>query len=252
MSTVKISVLIITFNEEKNIRRCLESVQSIADEIIVVDSFSTDKTEAICKEFNVRFVKNEFKGHIEQKNFALGLSANKHVLSLDADEALSEELIQSIIRLKSTWDKDAYSMNRLTNYCGAWIRHGSWYPDTKIRLITVGKGSWGGVNPHDEFLPDRHSSIGKVKGDILHYSYYTAEDHIAQVNKFTTLGAHSAFAAGKRANVLMLLYKPFYKFVRDYFLKLGFLDGYSGFVIARISAHATFLKYLKLLALQKK
>jgi len=252
MSTVKISVIIITFNEEKNIRRCLESVQNIADEIIVVDSFSSDSTETICKDFNVRFVKNEFKGHIEQKNFALGLSSNPHVLSLDADEALSEELIQSVNRLKSGWNSDAYSMNRMTNYCGSWIRHGSWYPDSKIRLITVGKGKWGGENPHDTYMPDNHSSVGKVRGDILHYSYYTTEDHIAQVNKFTTLGAQSAFNAGRKANILMLFYKPFYKFVRDYFLKMGFLDGYAGFVIARISAHATFLKYLKLLELQKK
>jgi glycosyltransferase involved in cell wall biosynthesis len=252
MSTIKLSVVIITYNEEKNIARCLESVKNIADEILVIDSFSTDATEQICKSFAVRFISNEFKGHVEQKNFALENTSFEHVLSLDADEALSPELFESIQGLKNDWKCDAYEMNRMTNYCGTWIRHGSWYPDRKFRLIVKGKGKWAGENPHDAYVPDAGASLGRIKGDLLHFSYYNTEGHIAQVNKFTTIGSLSAFKAGRRANILMLLYKPFYKFVRDYFLKLGFLDGYAGFIIARISAHATFLKYVKMIELQKK
>lgn len=251
MSTIKLSVVIITFNEERNIARCLESVKMVADEIIVIDSFSTDRTEEICKSYNVRFIQNEFKGHIEQKNFALEHSTFSHVLSLDADEALSPELEKNILELKNNWIYDAYELNRLTNYCGTWIRHGSWYPDRKFRLILKGKGKWLGENPHDAYVPDASSTKGRMKGDLLHYSYYNTEGHINQVNKFTSIGAQSAYQAGRRANTVMLLYKPLYKFVRDYFLKMGFLDGYSGFIIARISAHATFLKYVKLLELQK-
>lgn len=252
MAIIKLSVVIITFNEEINIRRCLESVRDVADEILVVDSFSKDKTEEICRSFNVRFVQNEFKGYVEQKNFALELSANDYVLSLDADEALSPELKENIIKIKSDWKANSYSMSRLTNYCGKWIRHGSWYPDRKIRLIKKGTGKWGGENPHDAFIPENRSFISVLKGDILHYSYYSIEGHIAQANKFSTIGAQSAFDKGRKSNIAMLIYKPFYKFVRDYIFKLGFLDGYSGFLIARISAHATFLKYAKLIGLQKK
>ncbi|MBP6334603.1 MAG: glycosyltransferase family 2 protein [Bacteroidia bacterium] len=248
----KLSVVIITFNEERNIARCLDSVKTIADEILVVDSFSTDRTEEICRAYNVRFIQHNFEGHVEQKNYALSQTTFDHIFSLDADEALSPELLASIAKVKEHWEFDAYSLSRLTNYCGKWIRHGSWYPDRKLRLFIKGKGSWTGENPHDMYSPNSPESEGKLKGDLLHFSYYSTEGHIAQVNKFTTVGAASAFRAGRKANVAMLLYKPFYKFVRDYILKLGFLDGYEGFLIARISAHATFLKYVKLIELQKK
>ncbi len=251
MQSIKLSVVIITFNEERNIERCLSSLKDIADEMVVVDSYSTDRTEEICRDYGVKFIKNKFQGHIEQKNFALQHASFRHVLSIDADEALSPELLQSIAALKKNWKFNAYAVNRLTNYCGKWIRHGSWYPDRKVRLFVNGTGKWGGENPHDQFLPDVPSSTGKLKGDLLHYSYYSIEGHIDQVNKFTTVGALSALRAGRRANRLMLLYKPFYKFIRDYFFMFGFLDGYSGFIIARISSHATFLKYAKLMELQK-
>jgi glycosyltransferase involved in cell wall biosynthesis len=251
MQDIKLSVIIITYNEERNISRCLESVKALADEIIVVDSFSTDRTEELCKAYGVKFIQNAFIGHVEQKNFALSRASFDYILSLDADEALSPELIESIKAVKNKWEKDAYSMNRLTNYCGTWIRHGSWYPDRKYRLFRKGKGIWKGENPHDALIPDSSSSLAFLRGDILHYSYYSTEGHIKQVNKFTTVGAQSAFRSGKRANTLMLLYKPVFKFLRDYIFKLGFLDGYSGFIIAVISSHATFLKYVKLMELQK-
>ena len=251
MSKIQLSVTVITFNEERNIARCLDSVKDVADEIVIVDSFSTDRTEEICKRYDVRFIKNAFTGHIEQKNFALDQVSFKHVLALDADEALSPELLNSIKALKENWKEDAYRVNRLTNYCGKWIRHGSWYPDRKVRIFIKGKGKWAGENPHDAYMPDADTITGKLRGDILHYSYYSTEGHISQVNKFTSVGAQSAFKKGQRANIAMLLYKPLYKFIRDYIFKLGFLDGYAGFIIARISAHATFLKYVKLMELQR-
>ncbi len=251
MSKIQLSVTVITFNEERNIARCLDSVKDVADELVIVDSFSTDRTEEICKSYNVRFIKNAFTGHIEQKNFALDQVSFGHVLSLDADEALSPELLQSIRALKENWKEDAYRVNRLTNYCGKWIRHGSWYPDRKVRIFVKGKGKWAGENPHDAYVPDADSITAKLSGDILHYSYYSTEGHVAQVNKFTSVGAQSAFNAGHKANIAMLVYKPLYKFIRDYIFKLGFLDGYAGFIIAKISAHATFLKYVKLIELQR-
>jgi glycosyltransferase involved in cell wall biosynthesis len=247
---IKISAVIITFNEEKNIARCLESLQGVADEIVVVDSFSKDKTKEICESYNVKFVEHKFDGHIEQKNWAITQATFPHVLSLDADEALDETLKKSILEAKSNWQFDAYSMNRLTNYCGKWIHHCGWYPDVKLRLWDSSKGEWGGDNPHDKYeLFDKKSPTKHLKGDILHYSYYTLEDHYKQVNYFTDILSKAQFKRGKKAPIITMLMSPIVKFNKDYFIKLGILDGKAGFTICRISAYATFLKYKKLRAL---
>jgi glycosyltransferase involved in cell wall biosynthesis len=242
-----ISVVIITFNEERNISRCLESLKDVADEIVVVDSFSKDKTEAICKEFNVRFVQHAFEGHIEQKNWSITQAKYPHILSLDADEALDETLKKSILEVKNEWKFDGYTMNRLTNYCGKWIHHCGWYPDTKLRLWDSRLGTWGGDNPHDKFeMNSNDPEIAHLKGDILHYSYYSLEDHYKQVAYFTDVLAIAQFKKGKKAPLFIFVFSPIVKFVKDYFIKLGFLDGRVGFRICRISAFATFTKYKKL------
>lgn len=244
---VRISAVIITFNEEKNIRRCLTSLQGIADEIVVVDSFSKDKTKEICSTFDVKFVEHAFEGHIEQKNWAITQASNPYVLSLDADEALDETLKRSILKVKENWTHDAYSMNRLTNYCGKWIHHCGWYPDTKLRLWNARKGEWGGDNPHDKFeLFDKEAKTLHLEGDLLHYSYYTLEDHYKQVTYFTDILAKAQYNKGKKAPLIVLLFSPIVKFMKDYFFKLGFLDGKAGFTICRISAYATYTKYKKL------
>jgi glycosyltransferase involved in cell wall biosynthesis len=242
----QISVVIITYNEEKNIRRCLDSIQDIADDIVVIDSFSTDRTEEICLQKGARFVKHPFKGHIEQKNYAITQAKYPHILSLDADEALSEELRRSILEAKANWKYDGYFMNRLTNYCGQWIHHCSWYPDRKLRLFDSRKGSWQGINPHDEYKLHREEPTGRLTGDLLHYSYFSIKGHIDQINKFSDIAAQSLYNRGKRANLLKVVFGPFWTFLRNYFIKLGFLDGFYGFIICMISAHATFLKYAKL------
>lgn len=241
-----ISVVIITFNEERNISRCIDSVKSIADDIVVVDSFSNDDTEKICREKSVRFIQNNFEGHIEQKNFAVTQAKFPHILSLDADEELSDELKSAILEIKNNWKLDGYYMNRLTNYCGKWIYHCGWYPDKKLRLWDSRKGKWKGTNPHDRYEMLAHSITGLLKGDLLHYSYYSIKDHIQQVNYFTDISAMALYEEGKKGNFIKILFSPIIKFLRDYFLKLGFLDGYYGLVICMISAHATFLKFVKL------
>jgi glycosyltransferase involved in cell wall biosynthesis len=248
----RISAVIITFNEEKNLGRCLQSLDGIADEIIVVDSYSTDRTEAICKEYGVTFLQNPFKGHIEQKNFAVQRANFDHVLSLDADEALDEPLRRSILQVKADFRYDAYSFNRLTNYCGRWIRHCGWYPDTKVRLIDKHKGHWGGVNPHDRIIMQKGSSLQHLKGDLLHYSFYTVEEHMRQIDYFTDISSKAAYERGQGSNYLKLIIKPLFKFFRDYIIKLGFLDGYYGFIICKNSTYAKYLKYKKLMNLQRK
>jgi glycosyltransferase involved in cell wall biosynthesis len=242
----KLSVVIITFNEERNIERCLNSVVGLADEILVVDSFSTDKTEEICNNFNARFLKHRFEGYIEQKNWAASQASYDHILSLDADEEISEKLKQSILKVKETWKYDGYYFNRLTFYCGKWIKHTSWYPARKLRLWDRRRGNWDGINPHDVFILQKGATQKHIKGDLLHYSYYALEEHIAQINSFTSILAKSFHRQGIVANYWTLLFHPFWRFFRDFFLKTGFLDGFYGLVISLNSAHETFLKYAKL------
>ena len=244
---VPISAVIITFNEERNIGRCLESLIGIVDDVVVVDSFSNDKTEEICNSFGVRFVQHAFDGHIEQKNWAITQAVYPHILSLDADEALDEDLKASILKIKENWLYDGYTMNRLTNYCGSWVHHCGWYPDTKLRLWDSRLGSWGGTNPHDKYeLHNKESKTFHLKGDLLHYSYYTLEDHYKQVAYFTTILAKAQYESGKKAALIVLYTSPIVKFIKDFILKKGFLDGKVGFQICRISAYATYTKYRKL------
>ncbi len=248
---IKLSVVIITFNEERNIARCLDSVKDVADDVVVVDSFSTDNTQKICFEKNARFVEHVFEGHIEQKNWAITQAKYPHVLSLDADEAMDARLIQSVKVVKSQWKHDGYIMNRLTNYCGKWIHHSSWYPDRKLRLWDSRKGKWGGTNPHDKYEMEDGSSLGYLEGDILHYSFYEIKDHLNQVTKFSEIAAKAYYEQGRRAPLFRIWISPVFKFFQMYFLKLGFLDGFEGLVIARISANFTFIKYARLRQLNK-
>jgi glycosyltransferase involved in cell wall biosynthesis len=241
-----ISVVIITFNEERNIGRCLESVKDIADDIVIVDSFSTDNTAEICKSYGARFIQHAFEGHIEQKNWAIPHAKYPHILSLDADEVLSDELKKSILEVKADWKFDGYYFNRLTNYCGKWIRHSSWYPSRKLRLWDSRKGKWGGTNPHDRFILDRKATRKFLNGDLLHFSYYSIHEHIQQINKFSDIVAISYHKEGRHAPLFNIIFNPMWRLFRDYVIKLGFLDGFYGLIISVNSAHETFLKYTKL------
>lgn len=245
---VKLSGVVITFNEEINIARCLDSLKNVVDEIIVVDSYSTDKTAEICRSYGVNFIQNEFKGHIEQKNFAIQKASYDHVLSLDADEVLSLPLQESILKFKDTDQLNgAFQVSRLTSYCGSWIRHCGWYPDRKIRLWDRRQGAWGGVNPHDKVILDASVQLSLLKGDLLHYSYPTIESHVRQLDKFSSIAAVEKFKRGKKVNVLVhIILYPFFIFLKTYFLKGGILDGYYGFIISINNAYYRFLKYIKL------
>jgi glycosyltransferase involved in cell wall biosynthesis len=250
--SLKISAVIITYNEEANIERCLDSLEGTADEVLVVDSFSSDRTADICKSKGVDFIQHPFDGHIEQKNYALSCASNDYVLSLDADEALSQKLSQSIQAAKQNWTEDGYSVNRLTNYCGKWIRHCGWYPDTKIRLWDRSKGHWGGVNPHDHVVMDEPIRIRHLSGNLLHYSYPTIRDHISQINSFSDIAARAAFEKGRQSNLALdICLNPTLTFFKKYFLKLGLFDGYEGFVISISTAYGKFLKYVKLRELER-
>ncbi len=248
---MKLSAAIITFNEERNIERCILSLQNVVDEILVVDSFSKDNTEAICKKYNVRFIQNKFEGHIQQKNYALEKSTGDWVLSLDADEALDSTLREAILELKSNPIDNGYSMNRLTNYCGQWVRHCGWYPDTKVRLVKRGFAKWGGINPHDKLELLNNEKHGHLRGDILHYSYYTQAEHLKQIDYFGDIAAKELNARGRISNWPLVVIKTLAQFAKSYLIKAGFLDGRLGFTVSRLTAYGTYLKYLKLMRLRK-
>lgn len=240
----KISAAIITYNEEKNIERCITSLNGIADEIVVVDSNSTDKTKEICTKHRVFFYSRPFTNYSDQKNWAVGQCQYDIILSVDADEALDDKLKTQIASVKNNWQADAYSFNRMTNYCGKWIKHTGWYPDKQVRLWDKSKARWEGII-HEKLTVDKKRII-HLSGNLLHYSFYTVEQHIAQINRFSTLRANDMFANGKKFSWLKVFIKPRVKFFKHFILKGGFRDGYSGYVIAKNSAHAVFLKYIKL------
>lgn len=252
---MKISTVVITFNEERNIERCLRSVMEVSDEIIVVDSYSTDRTIEIAEEFGARIFKREFEGHIQQKSWAISQASEKYVLSLDADEALDELLVDYIRKLKEEdTPAEGYIFNRLTNFCGKWIRHCGWYPDRKLRLFRKEHVTVAGLNPHDKFILPSQAKLKIVpKGDILHYSFYSISEHIHQIQKFSTIAAESALKKGRNASVLFdIIGDPIYTFFKKYFLQLGILDGYYGFVISINTSYSKFLKYIKLKELHAK
>lgn len=245
----QLSVVIITFNEAKNIAKCLEAALPVADEIIVYDSFSTDDTSKIAEQYGAKVFQGKWQGYSMSKNLANAKAGYDWILSLDADEVLSGALQNAILKLKSEGLQPA-SFKRLTNYCGTWIKHCGWYPDIKLRLFNRKKIQWEGLI-HEELKSIDEQEIKPVilQGDCLHYSYYNVEDHLKQTEKFSTLSAQSLYEKGVKSNFIKLYVAPLFKFVSMYFFKLGFLDGYYGFVVCRISAKAVYVRNSKLKAL---
>jgi glycosyltransferase involved in cell wall biosynthesis len=249
MARVPVSVCIITKDEERNLPECLASV-AWADEILVVDSGSTDRTREIAVAAGARVVLREFPGHIEQKNFAVGQAKHDWVLGIDADERLTPALSASVQRaLGATDGKAGFECARLTFHCGHPIRHGGWYPDRKLRLFDRRRGTWGGRNPHDHVQVD--GPVGRLEGDLLHHSYRSLSQHLAQIDFFTTIVAREKHGRGVRGSLLRMALHPPWKFLRMFVLKGGFLDGTQGFVVAVLGAYYVFLKYAKLRELER-
>ncbi len=243
---IKLSVLIITYNEEANIGRCIDSVQAIADEIVVVDSQSQDKTIEICISKGAKVIQHPFENFVKQRNNANAEAKYDHVFSIDADEVLSPELIDSIQEMKKNWEYDAYEINRLNNYCGQWIKHSGWYPEWRARIFDRRIGEWTGLLVHESLKLQKGTVTGKLNGHLLHYSYHSISEHIKRINHYTDLTAQEAFINKKKSNNFNIWFNPKVRFIRDYIFNGGFRDGYYGYVICKISSLATFLKYSKL------
>ena len=249
MPRLPVSVCIITKDEEVNLPDCLASVRW-ADEIVVVDSRSVDRTREIAAAAGARVIERDFPGHIEQKNFAIDQARHDWVLCLDADERLSPELSASVQgALGDPGGCDGFQCARLTFHVGRPIRHGGWYPDRKIRLFDRRRGRWEGRNPHDRV--EVQGRVGRLAGDLLHYSYRSISDHLRQIDFFTAIAAKEKRARGERASFARLALRPGWKFLRMYVLKGGFLDGLAGFIVAVLGAYYVFLKYAKLREIER-
>lgn len=244
---IQISAVIITFNEERNIARAIASVRKVADEVVVVDSFSKDGTVAIAEKMGARVIQHPFNGYGEQKGFAEAQAKHDWVLNIDADEELSPELEKSIGEMRSNPQFDAYEFNILTNYCGKWIHHCGWYPNPKLRFWNKTKGRMTADKVHEGWhLHNKDGKIGFLKGDALHYSYYTISDHLKKIEQYSEIGARFDVARGKHCNFLKLWLWPKWEFIKLYIMRLGILDGYYGYLLCKNSAYAAFVKYQKI------
>ncbi len=246
----RISVTVRTFNEEKNLQECLESV-SWADEIVVVDSLSTDDTVAIARKFTDRVMLQKWLGHIGQSQFATDQAKNLWVLHIDADERVSPALRDEILALDlDASPYEAYEMPRRHFFMQQWIDHSAWYPDYKIRLFRKDRCRWGGYAPHDEVKVKGPKK--KLRHDLLHFIYLDIAHFAATKNTYSTLTAADHFKNGKRARIVDFTLRPLYAFLYRYFVRLGLADGIAGFTISVMEAHAVFMKYIKLYELRHK
>ena len=239
----KLSVVIITFNEERNISDCIKSVQPIADEILILDSFSKDKTIEIAEELGAIIKRHRFDGHIQQKNRAKNMATHQWVLSLDADERASEEMRIVIPKILQNPKHDGYWFRRRNHYKGNWIKGCGWYPDAKLRLWKRDFGSWTGKNPHDTFKLYTNETSEYLNADIIHYTYPNYETLKAQSLKFAKISAKSNSYHSKLYLMSKLIISPVSKFIKSYIIRRGFADGWNGLVISSWQTKETFLKY---------
>ncbi|MGK0190615.1 MAG: glycosyltransferase involved in cell wall biosynthesis [Verrucomicrobiales bacterium] len=239
-----LSIPVITCNEEENLKRCLASVASLDAEIIVVDSGSTDGTRSVADSFGARWSTQEWLGFRDQKNVALGLCTQPWVLALDADEEVSPELMRSIIKFFEDGNAERY----VGGYCarkvwflGRWITHGDWYPDHKLRLFRRDAGTWGGSPEHDKI--ELNGARLKLAGDLHHYSFPSINRYIEKINVFSDVYLERQLATGKNWSLAHNLFRPFWRFIRCYFIRRGFLDGFPGLWIAMGIAFQAFVRH---------
>ena len=247
---MKLAATIVTLNEERNIARAILSLAGCVDEIVVVDSGSSDRTREIAASLGARVLEEPWRGYAAQKNFAAASASHEWILSLDADEELTPALSAEIaaVRLQGP-SFDAWTMPRLARYLGRWIRHSGWYPDRKIRLYHRDRAAWKGDFVHESVQTT--GSVGQLKSDLLHFTCDTLSQHLTTLDRYTTLAAQSLAAARKPIPFSRLVIDPPWTFFRSFILQFGFLDGMHGFVIAGLAAFYTFMKYAKARELAK-
>ena len=249
---MKLSTVIITYNEEDKIERCIRSAQTVSEEVILLDSFSTDNTVKIAESLGVVVHSQNFKGFIKQREDSIQLATHEFVLALDADEYLSPELELEILHVKENPNADAYKLNRLSSIAGQWIYNGSWHPDYIIRLFKKNNVTNGGESPHDKIIANKGSKVDKLRGVLFHDAHDTVEERIESVKKHSNVAAATKFKKGVRSNKLRVYIKTGWKFIVEYFFKMGILDGHYGWIAAKTTAQYIYLRENKIIELQKK
>jgi glycosyltransferase involved in cell wall biosynthesis len=240
---MKLSATLITYNEERNIARAIESLRC-ADQIVVVDAGSTDRTVEIAEKLGARVIEHPFKNYAAQKNFAAEQAEHDWILSIDADESLSEALEAEIWQIKKNGPEyDAYTMPRLAQYLGRWILHSGWHPDRKVRLYDRRRARWTGDFVHESVQVN--GRVGHLKFNLLHFTCDSLSEHLKTMDRYTTLAAEQLVSQGRRVGWSQILFDPPWTFFRTYILNRGFLDGAEGLAIAYMAALYNFLKYAK-------
>ncbi|RJP24580.1 MAG: glycosyltransferase family 2 protein [Candidatus Abyssobacteria bacterium SURF_5] len=245
MTKLPISAYVITLNEEKNIRRCLESLRDF-EEIVVVDSFSKDATVDICREYTDKVYQHEWPGHTNQYVYAVSLTSHEWVFWIDADEVVSPELAEDIRRVfanSAPQDYDGYYVSRMTFYLGRWIRHGAWYPDYKLRLFRKSSGKYVNDDPHMSVIVEGRTA--RLNGKLLHYSMASFSDHLRRLDSYTDIYAHNQIKSEASFPLFSMLTRPPLRFLKSYVLKAGFLDGMPGLIVAAMSGFTVFARYVK-------
>jgi glycosyltransferase involved in cell wall biosynthesis len=252
-----ISAVIITYNEERIIARSIDSLKSVVDEVIVIDSFSTDRTIEICKEKGAVVLQNKFEGYKTQKHFATTKAKHEWILSIDADEVLSNELINSLLKWRKNqkYSNDlssqslqtaGYFVSRRTDFCGTWVNYGGWYPDKKLRFFNRNLGQWSGRNVHEFVKIKEGFSTSSLKGDLLHYSINEPAELLRKLFTYSEMGARFMNEEGRSTSFIEAIYKSSFRWLRQTIFQLGFLDGMLGLKIAKQNTLATYWKYRRL------
>jgi glycosyltransferase involved in cell wall biosynthesis len=255
-----ISAFVICFNEEDQIADCLESLR-FCDEIVCVDSYSTDRTVEICKEWGARVVQRKWGGYREQKDFGLNQATHEWVLNIDADERVSDGLRDSILQVlrddylvaqgladPALRPADGYEFNRVVYYLGRWWRLGGWYPEYRLRFFRKSKTKWGGVDPHEK--PIVLGKNRRLEGELYHFTYDNLEEQLRKLNTFSTIAAEEDYKRGKRSNVAKIFLSPVHRMLKFYLLKKGYREGVAGVIVAFVEGYYTFMKYAKLWELE--
>ena len=251
LDPVGVSAIVVCFNEEDRLEDCLKSV-FWCDEIVVVDSFSTDRTPGIARRYATRFEQREWAGYRDQKAYAHSLATQKWVLLIDSDERVTENLHKEMLQAMAADQGEfaAYAIPRLVYYLGRWWRRGGWYPDYDVRLFRRDRATWGGLDPHDKIIVS--GKVRRLQHPLYHYSYRSIDDHINRINRFTTISSAELSKAGGHWRLSDALLRPAVRFFRSYILKRGFMEGFAGFYVALTAAVYVFLKYAKLWELESK